>query len=119
MGLLDAFRKRKPDPNVHDLTKPIQVPETSKIIGGKRYSSLDANCIASGSVNIVAYGWLMQTSKGSFFLVAQGFLGGILVGPPHVSTFENDEQVKAYYEGMTFQLVPYETVFPGSRVVDA
>jgi hypothetical protein len=121
MGLLDAFQKRKEGSGDYDASKPTPVPEITKVIEAKRYSSMDAKCVAQGLVGILAYGWLMQTNKGNFFLVYQGrgLLDGSLMGPIHVMAMNTPKEIQEYYEKMTFQIVPFETVFPNQKVSDA
>lgn len=121
MGLLDAILKRKPaQPGIepHDLTQPYPVPEVTRVIGERRYSSMDAKNIAQGIVGLMAYGWLMQTNKGSFFLVSQAFVG-VLTGPVFIAVIENNSDVKKYYEKMGLQLVSHEVIFPHDKIIDA
>lgn len=113
-------RKSKQEREKLDFSKPIKVPEIVKVAEGKRYSSLDANCIAQGIwFGGILYCWLMQTNKNNFFLVGQNIGDGELIGPATVGTVQTLEDAIKFYEQLTLQIVPFETVFEGKRIIDA
>lgn len=117
MGLRDLFRKREKIPS-HDFTKTVPVPDITRIVNEKRYSSLDAKCIAQGMVGMIAYGWLMQSNNNRFFMIYQGFMNGTFHGVPLIEAIEDFQYAKKCYELCMHQLVPYEQVFD-VKVVDA
>lgn len=109
MSLLDRIRKKEPEPPPKPEPQPI--PEIAKILDGKRYSSLDAKCIAQG-MNGFIYTWLMQTNKNNFFLI-QNFMGLIQIVP-----IESPIAIQ-FHTALTFHEVPFEKAFPDVEVTDA
>jgi hypothetical protein len=114
MGLFDRLKKKQPEtqlvPTVEN--KPQKVPEITQILNGKRYSSLDAKCIAQGMSGFL-YTWLMQTNKNNFFLI-QSFFGATV----QLTPIEQPLALQ-FHAALAFHEVPFEKAFPDVEVTDA
>lgn len=87
------------------------VPEFADVIEGKRFSTLDAKCIAQGN-SLLGWVWLMRTSHDNFFVVMSTPLG-LTLGP------RTQEQAIQFFTQAPKREVKFEEAFPGVKVVDA
>lgn len=122
-GLLGAFvyvwftnyrkareeRKAKENPKEETL-RP--VPEFAQVIEGKRYNTMDAHCIAQGSV-MFGWMWLMQTQKNNYFVLTVNMFG---VGEITVRT---QDQAIQFFTQAPKREVKFEDAFPDVKIVDA
>lgn len=88
------------------------VPETTQIIGGKRYSSMDSKCIAQGAT-AMGWAWLMQTNNNNYFIIAQTILGLQGIFP------QSKEEAIAFHTSSNIREVSFEQAFPNEKVIDA
>src|SRR5260370_39527524 len=117
MGLIDYIRKRRVN-QVLDPTKSRPVPEITNIVEGKRYSTLDAKCIAQGLWAMFFYVWLMQTNKNNFFIVQIPSLGSIDSSFASITPCDQETAIK-FFSNLTLREVKFEQAFPNIEVSDA
>lgn len=89
-----------------------EVPETTQIVNGKRYSSMDSKCIAQGST-IMGWAWLMQTNNDNYFIISHTFFGLQAIIPQTL------EEAIAFHTSCGIREVSFEQAFPGSKIQDA
>jgi len=87
------------------------VPETTQIVDGKRYSSMDSKCIAQGST-MLGWAWLMRSNNNNYYMISQSILGqGIFP--------QTQEQAIAFHTSCSVREVPFDKAFPGVKIQDA
>ena len=101
----ELAKKEHEGPHKHD------VPETTQIVNGMRYSSMDSKCIAQG-VTMLGWAWLMQTNNNNYFLI-QTMLGVQGLTPL------TQEQAIAFHTSCDVREVPFEKAFPNVKIQDA
>jgi hypothetical protein len=93
-----------------DTTRP--VPEFADVIEGKRFSTLDAKCIAQG-YSLLGWMWLMRTSHNNFFVVTVNMFG------VHAITPRNQQEAIQFFTQAPKREVKFEEAFPDVKVIDA
>lgn len=88
------------------------VPEIAQVINGVRYKSLDANCLAQGSITL-GWGWLMVTNNKTYFVIVATVFGELAIYP------QTQEQAVSFFTVTNLKKVSFEEAFPGVKVTDA
>jgi hypothetical protein len=116
MGLLDAFRKKR-----INWAERLPFPEITKVVEGKRYSTLDSKLIARGLtfgfLTPPTYNWLFRTSRSNFF-IASTWATDNHNPTPGIQGIDVQTAIK-FFETLAFQEVSYSDAFPDQPVVDA
>lgn len=88
-----------------------QVPEFAQVIEGKRYSTLDAHCIAQGA-GFFGWWWLMQTQRNNYFTVVESPFG------TNIGVRSKEDAIQ-FFTTAPKREVKFEDAFPDVKIIDA